>query len=65
MSAVPKPAGTLLVADTIYQVIDRPTRVDTRHNGGAVLAFCDGHAKWMSRGAYDGNWAIMWPGLDN
>ncbi|MFN3648675.1 MAG: DUF1559 domain-containing protein [Armatimonadota bacterium] len=25
------------------------TRIDTRHNGGANVAFCDGHAKWMRR----------------
>ena len=25
-----------------------------RHNGGANVAFCDGHAKWMNRGAIEG-----------
>jgi prepilin-type N-terminal cleavage/methylation domain-containing protein/prepilin-type processing-associated H-X9-DG protein len=25
------------------------TRIATRHNGGANVAFCDGHAKWMRR----------------
>ena len=25
------------------------TRIATRHNGGANIAFCDGHAKWMRR----------------
>lgn len=25
------------------------TRISTRHNGGANIAFCDGHAKWMRR----------------
>jgi prepilin-type processing-associated H-X9-DG protein len=25
----------------------------TRHNGGANIAFCDGHSKWMSRGSID------------
>ncbi len=25
------------------------TRIGTRHNGGANVAFCDGHAKWMRR----------------
>ena len=26
------------------------TRVGYRHNGGANIAFCDGHAKWMKQG---------------
>ena len=25
------------------------TRISTRHKGGANIAFCDGHAKWMRR----------------
>ena len=63
-SAIQKPAGVLLVADTPWECIDRVSRIDPRHNDGAVLVFCDGHAKWMSGKAIESNWQMVWPGLD-
>jgi len=32
-----------------YAVPGRPAYISTRHNGGANVAFCDGHAEWWSR----------------
>jgi len=64
LSAIQKPAGVLLAADTVYECIDRVSRINPRHNGGAVMAFCDGHAKWMNVNAIEANWAMIWPGMD-
>lgn len=63
-SAIDKPAGLLLVADTPWECIDRVSRIDPRHNEGAVLVFCDGHAKWMNGKAIETNWNMVWPGMD-
>jgi len=32
-----------------------PARIDIRHNGGVNLAFFDGHSKWMSQQAIEGD----------
>jgi len=64
LSMIPKPAGVLVVADTAYKCIDRVDRIIGRHNGGAVLMFSDGHAKWMSGKAIGNNWSMIWPGID-
>lgn len=64
LAAIQKPAGLLLIADTPWECIDRVERIAPRHNDGAVLAFCDGHAKWMSGKAIETNWAMVWPGMD-
>jgi len=62
VSAIAKPAETIMLADAWNYVIYRPSRYGSvpspgvttydynlagcRHNDGANIAFCDGHAKW-------------------
>ena len=54
------PAETVVIADSAYDALrvntnhwrirhnngNRSTFIPARHNGGANIAFCDGHAKW-------------------
>lgn len=56
------PAETIIIADSAYDPLrgannswrlryndwNRSTFIPARHNGGANIAFCDGHAKWHS-----------------
>lgn len=47
-----------------YHDPDDPAMVAGRHHGGANLAFCDGHAKWLGLGAiYRDN--SLWNGTGN
>lgn len=55
LSQVRKPGATVLLADSCSHAVHRvdaenwsPGNIDSRHNNGAIFAFCDGHVKWMS-----------------
>ena len=65
---IEKPAETIMMADAYNYVIYSPSRygrqpspgtvtydynaAGLRHNGGANIGFCDGHAKWMQGNEY-------------
>ncbi|MCC7492148.1 MAG: DUF1559 domain-containing protein [Fimbriimonadaceae bacterium] len=67
LAVVQAPAETILLADADYFVfipmlqlstnawLRDNLKVDPRHNGGANLAFADGHVKWLKREAF--TWA--------
>jgi prepilin-type N-terminal cleavage/methylation domain-containing protein/prepilin-type processing-associated H-X9-DG protein len=55
------PAETLMVADSTYEWIDRANRIYARHNSGAVLAYCDGHVKWMKGSEIAAHPELRWP----
>ncbi len=43
-----------------------PNTIAARHNQGTVIAYCDGHSKWMSKSAFDGHYkdgdtTSLWP----
>jgi prepilin-type N-terminal cleavage/methylation domain-containing protein/prepilin-type processing-associated H-X9-DG protein len=43
-----------------------PNTIASRHNQGTVIAYCDGHSKWMSKSAFDGHYKAgdttsLWP----
>ncbi len=68
ISAIASPAETIMLGDAGTYVLYSPSRygcvpspgVNTydynyagvRHNEGANIAFCDGHAKWMTANSY-------------
>ena len=68
LSHIAKPAETIAIADAANYLIYPPHLYGStpspgnslydrnfggcRHNGGANLAFCDGHAKWMGATGY-------------
>ena len=67
-SSIASPAETIMIADAGNYVLYSPSRYNyvpspgvttfdynyagIRHNGGANLAFCDGHAKWLPENGY-------------
>jgi len=64
MAQIDKPAETMITMDGQNSFVISSTNYKStamsamgngldRHNGGANITFCDGHAKWMSRGAVD------------
>ena len=57
------PSQTLMIGDSTYEWIDRAARISARHNGGAVLGFCDGHAKWMRGQEIAAHPELRWPGF--
>ncbi|MGD9520230.1 MAG: prepilin-type N-terminal cleavage/methylation domain-containing protein [Armatimonadota bacterium] len=64
-SAILDPAGTIFLGDSsagsysIYWAAAEPYEryLDKRHNSGANLLFCDGHAKWR-RDTKQGEWTV-------
>ena len=68
LAAIEKPAETIMMADAANYVIYSPSRYSyqpspgvvyydynaggLRHNGGANIGFCDGHAKWQNANDY-------------
>jgi len=59
---VKQPTSILMIGDSTYEWIDRAARISARHNHGANLGFCDGHAKWMSGSEIAGQPELRWPG---
>lgn len=58
------PSTTFMLADSATSgtsVIDRPIRIYARHLGGANLAFCDGHVKWMNASTITGQPSLYTP----
>jgi len=64
MAEIDRPAETMITMDGQNSFVISSTNYKStamsamgngldRHNGGANIAFCDGHAKWMGRGAID------------
>jgi len=49
------PSGTTTTTYYTYNDSSYPT---SPHNGGANIGFCDGHAKWMHRQAFDNDAVI-------
>lgn len=68
VSAIPKPAGTLLICDSYAASIGNVMYIRFRHTHGFVIAFCDGHIKWMNGKVFIDNFdylqKIVWPGID-
>jgi len=62
LPSVKEPTSILMVGDSTYEWIDRAARIYARHNHGANLGFCDGHAKWMSGSDIAGHPELRWPG---
>jgi prepilin-type processing-associated H-X9-DG protein len=68
LADIEKPSETIMMADAGNYVIYSPARygrqpspgtvtydynaAGLRHNGGANIGFCDGHAKWMNENDY-------------
>jgi len=55
------PVQTLMIGDSTYEWIDRAARIHARHNSGAVLGLCDGHAKWMTGKDIAAHPELRWP----
>jgi len=64
MASIERPAETMITMDgqNSFVISSTNTRARAlsamgngldRHNDGGNIAFCDGHAKWMSRGAIE------------
>ncbi len=61
LSQVKFPADTSMIGDSTYEWLDRAARVYARHNHGANLGFCDGHAKWRSGQDIAAHPELRWP----
>ncbi|MGC9319746.1 MAG: DUF1559 domain-containing protein [Armatimonadota bacterium] len=62
LADIDAPAERISVGDSTYEWIDRAARIYARHNGGAVLGFCDGHVKWLKAEEIAGNPELYWRG---